>query len=173
MASRLKRKKCLNCGKLFLPDPRNTKRQRYCCEPDCRKAAKADSQRRWLMKPENRDYFKGPEHVLRVQRWRKKHPGYWRKRKTKVNALQESLIEKPPENTTNKDHFAPNALQDSLIMQSSVIVGLIAQLTGSALQDDIAMATRRMQQLGNDILNPQSKGGCHGSKAGYLPRAGP
>jgi hypothetical protein len=34
------------------------------------------------------------------------------------------------------------------------MVGLIAQLTGCALQDDIARAARRMQQLGNDILYP-------------------
>jgi hypothetical protein len=42
-------------------------------------------------------------------------------------------------------------------MQPSVLIGIIAQLTGYALQDDIAMAARRMQQFGNDILNPQSR----------------
>ena len=50
-------------------------------KPGCRKASKADSQRRWLQKPENRDYFRGPEHVQRVQRWREAHPGYWRRAK--------------------------------------------------------------------------------------------
>jgi hypothetical protein len=39
-------------------------------------------------------------------------------------------------------------------MQPAVMVGLISQLTGFALQDDIARAARRMQQLGNDILYP-------------------
>ena len=42
-------------------------------------------------------------------------------------------------------------------MQPAVVIGLIAQFTGYALQDDIAMAARRMQQLGNDILNPDPK----------------
>jgi hypothetical protein len=116
---------------LFTPDARNATRQRYCSKPACRKQSKADSQRRWLQKPENRDYFRGPEHVLRVQRWRAAHPGYWRRAKA-------SRV----------------ALQDLLILQPAVMVGLIAQLTGSALQDDIARAARRMQQLGNDILYP-------------------
>jgi len=30
------------------------------------------------------------------------------------------------------------------------------------------MVARRMQQLGNDILNPQYKGGCHGRKTSHL-----
>jgi hypothetical protein len=33
-------------------------------------------------KPENRFYFRGPENVERVQRWRECHPGYWRKNET-------------------------------------------------------------------------------------------
>ena len=125
------RKKCPHCEQLFLPDARNFRWQRYCTKPPCRKASKADSQQQWLQKPENRDYFSGPEHVARVQRWRAAHPGYWRRPKAR-----------------------PVALQDLLIVQPAVLVGLIAQLTGSALQDDIARAARRMQQLGNDILYP-------------------
>ncbi len=62
-----KRKKCCNCKELFIPDPRNAKRQKYCHKPECRKASKAASQKRWLQKPENRDYFSGPENVKRVQ----------------------------------------------------------------------------------------------------------
>ena len=163
----------MNCGELFLPDHRNAKRQRYCIKPACKKAAKAASQHRWLMKPENRDYFKGPEHVQRVQLWRKKHPRYWRKAKTKPDALQDSLIEKPIENKGNISHFTSNALQELLIVQPAVILELIAKFTGSALQDDIVTAARRMQQLGNDILYPNCKGGRHGSKTPHLPRAGP
>ena len=41
-----------------------------------------------------------------------------------------------------------NALQDLLTSQPAVLIGLIANFTGCALQDDIAMAMRRMQQLG-------------------------
>lgn len=59
--------KCLFCGELFRVDRRNARHQKYCPEPACRKASKAASQRAWLAKPENRDYFCGPEHVARVQ----------------------------------------------------------------------------------------------------------
>ena len=63
----IKRKKCRHCKSLFIADPRNRNRQKYCRLPECRKASKAASQRKWLAKPENRDYFKGPYQVQRVQ----------------------------------------------------------------------------------------------------------
>lgn len=146
--------KCPHCQQLFTPDARNATRQRYCSKPGCRKQSKADSQRRWLQKPENRDYFSGAEHVLRVKRWRASHPGYWRRAKASRVALQDPLIAQPSVNAVNIHASEKDALQDLLILQPAVMVGLIAQLTGCALQDDIARAARRMQQLGNDILYP-------------------
>jgi hypothetical protein len=139
---------------LFTPDARNATRQRYCSKPGCRKHSKAESQSRWLQKPENRDYFRGPEHVLRVQRWRAANPGYWRRIKRRPGALQDPSIAQVAVSNTDRHHAEKDALQDLLILQPAVMVGLIAQLTGSALQDDIARAARRMQQLGNDILYP-------------------
>ena len=123
-------------------------------EAACRKHSRAESQRRWLQKEDNRDYFRGPEHVQRVQRWRAAHPGYWRRTKRSPVALQDSLIAQPTVNAVNIHPAEKGALQDLLILQPAVMVGLIAQLTGCALQDDIARAARRMQQLGNDILYP-------------------
>jgi hypothetical protein len=170
----IKRKKCRHCHRLFIPDPRNKDRQNYCGQPECRKASHVDSQRRWLQKPENRDYFRGPEHVGRVQRWRAQHPGYWRcKPRNRCDALQDPLIAQPVENNTDKVDFAQSALQDLLTSQPSVIIGLVAQLTGCALQDDIVMAVRRMQQFGDDILHPPNRGGCHDSQKSHLPRAYP
>ena len=146
--------KCRHCQELFTPDARNATRQRYCSKPGCRKQSKAESQQRWLQKPENRDYFHGPEHIERVKRWRAANPGYWRSRNRRQVALQDPLTAQVAVNNTNL-HPAPKAvLQDLLIQQPAVMVGLIAQLTGFALQDDIARAARRMQQLGNDILYP-------------------
>ena len=63
------RRKCRHCGQLFRPDPRNLRHQRYCSAKECRRASKAASQRRWLAKAENRDYFSGPEQVARVRIW--------------------------------------------------------------------------------------------------------
>jgi hypothetical protein len=76
---RARRRKCLCCGELFRPDARNLRHQRHCAKPACRTASKAASQRRWLAKVTNRDYFRGPINVARVQAWRAAHPGYWRR----------------------------------------------------------------------------------------------
>jgi hypothetical protein len=75
------RRKCLCCSEFFIPDPRTADRQHYCSKPGCRQASKAASQRRWLTKNGNGDYFRGPDAVSRVQAWRKSHPGYWRRTK--------------------------------------------------------------------------------------------
>jgi hypothetical protein len=44
------------------------------------------------------------------------------------------------------------ALQDSLRLQGPVLIGLIAHLSDSTLQDDIASTARGLLQLGQDIL---------------------
>ena len=81
-----RRRKCRDCGRLFRPDPRNLRHQRYCSAKECRRASKAASQRRWLAKAENRDYFRGPEQMARVRAWRAAHPGYARKRSSRRRA---------------------------------------------------------------------------------------
>ena len=77
--SKRRQRKCLNCKQLFRPNPRNLRHQRYCTEDACRRASKTASQRRWLNKAENRDYFCGPDQLARVQHWRSQHPGYARR----------------------------------------------------------------------------------------------
>jgi hypothetical protein len=76
---RTRRRKCLCCGELFRPEPRNHGRQKYCAKGACRLASKVASQRHWLEKPQNHGYFCGPIHVERVRIWRAVHPGYWRR----------------------------------------------------------------------------------------------
>ena len=168
MAKRMRKRKCRNCSLLFTPDHRNRQRQEYCSKPECRKASKAASQKRWLQKAENRDYFRGPDNVIRVQKWRQAHPGYARKKK---KALQDLLSGKKEETPVVKPPFVAEALQDFFSSQASVLIGLISHLTGSALQDDIASSARRLQQLGNDILSGpnNNNGGTHDSKASHLP----
>ena len=41
-------KHCEFCGRFFVPDPRVGNRQRACSLPECRKARKRASQKRWL-----------------------------------------------------------------------------------------------------------------------------
>ena len=74
-----RRRKCLNCRRLFRLDPRIVRHQRYCSKPACRKASKAASQTRWLAKSQNRNYFQGQVHVARVTAWRAANPGYARR----------------------------------------------------------------------------------------------
>jgi hypothetical protein len=45
-----------------------------------------------------------------------------------------------------------DALQEVLLMQPAVMVGLISMVTGSALQEDIAATTRALLSKGKDIL---------------------
>ena len=165
-----KKKRCKHCKKLFISDPRNTQRQNYCSEPKCRYASKKASQRRWLSKPENRDYFRGPVNVCRVQQWRKTHPGYWRKTQ---NALQDPLIGQPSVNINDTNELGCGALQDLLSPQPSVLIGLIASFTGLALQDDIAKTVRRLQQLGQDIINPATPKGGRYDETAHLETSHP
>ena len=127
-----RRRKCKHCKKLFYPDPRNRTRQKYCSEPECREASKKASRRRWLQKPKNRDYFRGPENVIRVQQWRNENPRYWVKPPSNKNALQDSLSGNPVKNQSVRPVLNPDALQEILIEQHTVLFGLIAHLTGNA-----------------------------------------
>jgi hypothetical protein len=154
MAQRIQ-SKCLCCGEIFTVDVRNRGRQKYCPRRACRAAGKAARQRRWLGKPGNQDYFSGPEHVERVRIWRAAHPGYWRShRRGRGVALQDALalqVVETPADLTRR------ALQDALRCQGPVLIGLIAHLSDSALQDDIATATRGLLELGQDILSGQPR----------------
>jgi hypothetical protein len=172
----IKKCKCKNCHTFFCPDSRNARRHKFCGKPECRKASKKGSQRKWLNKAENKDYFRGPENVRRVQLWRAEHPGYWRRNKTTTEiALQDPLIGQPSENIENSPKFNETALQDLLIAQPFVLLGLIANLTGSALQDHIDTTVRRLQKLGRDIAEHHmncNKGGHYDDEKSYPASTG-
>jgi len=153
-------RKCMSCGEFFIPDHRNAERQRYCGAAACRRASKAASQAAWLARPPNNDYFSGPIHVARVQAWRTAHPGYRRGRARPPRALQDLLTPQVPdavEEFVNRAEVpevpAALALQDLLNAESPLLAGLIAHLFQPALQDDMASTTRRLVQLGHDVMN--------------------
>ena len=131
-----RRRKCLHCRELFRPDSRNLRHQRYCSKPQCRKASKAASQRRWLAKAQNRDYFRGAANVERVRAWRAAHPGYWRRPGAQsTSALQDASSVQPIEPHEKSPTLAALALQDLLCAQPVVLIGLIANLIGTAQQE--------------------------------------
>jgi hypothetical protein len=152
------RRKCKCCQKLFRPDPRNRHHQRYCAAPRCRAASKAASQARWLANPKNRDYFCGPVHVARVKAWRSRNPGYWRKRLRARVALQDLSLEQAVDSTNKKANFASPPLQEILSAQPAVLIGLIAHVVGTPLQDEIVKTTDRLLRLGQDILATSADG---------------
>jgi hypothetical protein len=86
-----------------------------------------------------------------VRVWRAAHPGYWRShRRQGWIALQDALVVQEVEKNEDLPNFA---LQDALQCQGPVLIGLIAQLTDSTLQDALTETTRGLLQLGQDILS--------------------
>jgi len=147
------RYKCLHCREVHLCDWRNRDRQSYCAKPECRKASKAASQKRWLCKEENKNYFQGSDNAERVRRWRAANPGYWRKKQpSQQDALQEIYIEQSIVVEADVPEVSGSTLQDIFSAQPALIVGLISVLTGHALQEDIAASARIFQSRGEDIL---------------------
>lgn len=161
--SQQRRRKCRHCGTLFRPDPRNLRRQRFCSKPPCRRASKAQSQRRWLAKADNRDYFRGAENVERVRVWRSAHAHYWRRSSANTRSeLQEHSLAQATDIHDESASLTNSPLQELSRVQPLVLMGLIAQLTGAALQEDIVSASRRLQHLANDILNASPQRGPPG-----------
>jgi len=157
--NRCRRPNCKHCGDLYTPTPRRRAVQKFCPKPACQKASRADSQRRWLSKPENKTHFCGLENVLRVQEWRKKNPGYWRRRKSAPIALQDVILAQPIDIKNDakvKAECSKGVLQDALQdvdqMQHPLIVGVISFFTGTTLQDEIAQSIREIQTRGVRIL---------------------
>ncbi|MBV8329533.1 MAG: hypothetical protein JOZ61_03600 [Verrucomicrobia bacterium] len=146
-------RKCQHCKEFYLPDRRNRHHQRYCSDRVCRKQSKAESQRRWLQRADNQNYFSGSQNSQRVKEWRKRNPGYWRKKRSaSQEPLQDLCTAQVTQDEPVKRIEISDALQDVLVMQPAVMVGLISMMTGSALQEDIATTTRALLSKGQDIL---------------------
>ena len=105
-------------------------------------------------------YLSDPIHVARVQAWRAAHPGYSRSKPGVLKPLQDPLVVQVvdliEETSICAETPGPpgnSALQDLLNAPSPVLAGLIAHLFEATLQEDIASTTRRLIQLGHDVIN--------------------
>jgi hypothetical protein len=148
-----RRCQCLSCKELFLPDHRNGQRQRFCGKADCRKASKRQSQKAWLAKPENQQYFRDAKNAERVRDWQKDHPGYWKNTaRYQGRTLQEACSAQPPAAQGPEITSLSRTLQDLCAMQIPLFVGLISMLSDSTLPEDIATSTHRLVAKGHDIL---------------------
>ena len=162
------KKKCLHCKELYRPCKFNWDRQEYCLKEECQLVRKKRNQQKWLSKTENKNIFKGPENLQRVQEWRKRNPGYW-KRIKKRTALQDFAFSQHPDikedaniNKSERKH----ALQDFANSQLFLITGLISHLTGNALQDSVVKSMRHFIFKGQTLLESkyEKKGVCNGEK---------
>ena len=165
--------KCQNCNELSFADARNRRHQRFCSKPECRRASKAASQRRWTARPENQNYFKGPENCERSKQWRKDHPDYQRnKRSAPEVALQEISIVQSIDNEPTMVPDIATALQDLYMSQPAVVIGFVSVLTGCVLQDDLMACARSFMRRGLDILGPQVAGSApQGDSGATCPQA--
>lgn len=139
---------CLCCKEMFIPN-KHAPWAEYCNQPICRKAGKKASQEKWLRQPENRDYFRDHCHTERVQEWRRRHPGYWKRTKRrKQGPLQDSV-----------------ALQDLVRSPTGVaFMGFLATLESDALQETVVQSFWRMHDRGQSILGMMSEIGIKGSE---------
>src|SRR5438045_3615944 len=150
MGSEANQRQCRCCKELFAPEQRNAYHQFYCSKPLCRRASKAASQRRWLAKPANRDYFRGQENVQRVQQWRHAHPGYWRKKSARPKPAQPAAPQRVEQGRVlvTQPGQSSRTLQDVCLTDHPVFIGLISMISSSTLQEDIASLTRRLEARG-------------------------
>lgn len=165
MSTPQSRRKCRCCKKLFRPDYRNRHHQLYCSDPVCRQVSKRASQSRWARRGDTQNYFRGAEHVRRVQEWRKAHPGYWKRRKSMSGQDQAPDCQSvnPEQRSCNVPGSHLGTLQDLCppfcLAQDPAFLGLISLVTGSTLQDDIVATARQV------LLRGQAIQGVHLPKA--------
>ena len=168
--------KCLHCKEIHRADYRNRGRQHYCAKPECRRVSKAQSQNKWVKKPENKDYFSGKENSERVRQWRRRNPGYWRRKVSEEEGpLQESCFAQDTDKQEVSGGRDLDALQEICSSQPALLVGLISAVTGHTLQEDIAASTRSFLTRGEDILriNRGRTSGVRDEKADIMSGASP
>jgi hypothetical protein len=92
--------------------------------------------------------------VRRVQEWRRAHPGYWNKQKSRSGNGQtaDNKPVNPQQSSRNVPRSDLRTLQDFCLTQDPAFVGLISMVTGSTLQEDIATTARHLLLRGQNIL---------------------
>ncbi len=95
--------------------------------------------------------------MKRVQAWRAANPGYGKRRRGEQDALQDLMKTQTPRPQGPPAPDVEMPLQETWQDQPPLLVGLIAQLTGSALQEDMAAVMRRLIARGQALLEPNPK----------------
>lgn len=110
-------KRCICCGRFFVPDCRVGDRQKSCKSKKCQDKRKKLSQKRWVEK--NPDCFKG--RYENTKQWRKDNPDYqrqWRAKNRKIRSeIQDETPSKPSLKTIHlviPDDFFKDKIQDEI-----------------------------------------------------------
>lgn len=72
------RPRCLCCKRVFTPDPRVGRRQKYCSKKECQNQRQRLNEQAWVKDPKNQEFVK-----LKSKKWRQRNPDYleqWRAR---------------------------------------------------------------------------------------------
>lgn len=147
-----KKRRCRNCGRLFIPDPYNYRHkhyQQYCSDLECRKASKKASDKKYRRKMANSLEYRQKE-SKRVQEYRLEHPNYKKKRKKvgKNVSEREDLRDFVP---VEKLREEMSVLRDIAIWQETVFKGLVSYLTDDVLRDDIGLKCNRLYDRGMEV----------------------
>jgi hypothetical protein len=143
---------CRHCRQQFLPDYRNEYHQYFCSKIECQRTSKRTSQRRWLRKPPNRNYFRDPDNVARVQAWRLTHPGYGRAPRHRCASAAAPATDRAPATKANSTGLAGGMLQDLCRSKLPVLTSIVSRLGWCTLQEDIANCARQMVSEAQCIL---------------------
>lgn len=146
-------RRCASCKELFFPDARTRHRQTFCGKIECQETRMAENRRSWLAKPENAHYGRdNPKAKQKTKEWRKQHPGYWKRSKRTVSGTL------PEQRMAGKyGGSGPNGgpLPEERWSDHPVIMGIIAEITGSTLPEQIAATYRDLVAKGREILRTQ------------------
>jgi hypothetical protein len=149
------RRKCKCCLKLFRPDPRSRHHQRYCSVPACRTASKVASQAHWLANRAIRAISARVDVPALRYKISLNCATHWfcvRNNKTAHTPLQDLIIAQPVGFANETASSSQTQLQEILLAQRAVLIGLIAHIVGTTFEDDIARSTDRLVRLGQDLL---------------------
>jgi hypothetical protein len=139
---------CAHCGQHFTVNPRLGRRHRFCSRPDCAAASRQVARKKWLKKNGGRRYFAGKENGDRVRNWRRRNPLYWKRARGPQRDRGSKMMLTP----ALAEVMRYVALQDTIDTRFALEIGLIAEVSGAALQDTIAKEIRRLIMRGYAIL---------------------
>jgi len=147
-SSGTRKRKCLNCGKMFIPDPRSKGRQRYCGEKECRKASHRASSRKYYRKKRKDPAWMAAQ-SQRVRNWQKENPRKAKRKKFKKSCKKNECLRDSERGAKRSER---DDLRDDFIFYNTCLKGVIAQLT-EAEPDNIVSRMNFYYDRGKELVS--------------------